>query len=61
MAVAVDVGSWLLLAERGVFGTPLARVSVLVAVPLHFVLGAYLVSAAARDMSHAGPRGAHRA
>ena len=61
VAVAVDVGSWLLLAERGVFGTPLARVSVLVAVPLHFALGAYLVIAATRDVSHVDPHRVHRA
>jgi hypothetical protein len=47
-AVAVDIGSWFVLAERGVFATALARVSVLTAIPLHLALGMALIVAAKR-------------
>lgn len=49
LAVAVDVGSWFLLADRGVFARDLARISVLVAMPLHFTLGVALLMAARKQ------------
>lgn len=53
LAVAVDAGSWFLLADRGVFSTDLARASVLFSIALHFTLGvALLVLASRAETAH---------
>jgi hypothetical protein len=47
-ASVVDVAVWAALADEGVFANALARVSVITAIPTHFILGALLAAAAAR-------------
>jgi len=47
-ASGVDLWMWWLLADQGIFATTAARLSVLTAIPTHFLLGLLLCLAARR-------------
>jgi hypothetical protein len=47
-AAAMDAVMWLLLADEGIFASPLTRASVIVSIPLHATIGVLLFAAAAR-------------
>jgi len=48
-AAAVDCVVWLGLRDQGIFATPMARISIMVAIPTHALLGVLLIAAARRD------------
>lgn len=45
-ASTIDIIMWLTLADQGIFSNPLARYSVISAIPTHFVIGALVIVAA---------------
>jgi hypothetical protein len=47
-ATLVDAVLWATLADQGIFTVPLARYSVIVAIPTHFLIGVLLIVAAMR-------------
>lgn len=47
-ATLVDVALWTMLADEGIFGAPMARAMIMVAIPLHFTLGLLIAFAASR-------------
>lgn len=55
-ASLVDLGIWWLLADQGVFATQTARISVMTAIPTHFIIGLLLFAAARRAQ---GPEAGH--
>jgi hypothetical protein len=48
-ATVVDIVLWWMLADRGIFATPVARGMILTAIPTHFALGVLLTAAAMRS------------
>lgn len=47
-ATVTDIAIWITLADQGVFATSLSRISVMTAIPTHFVIGLLVLIAAAR-------------
>jgi hypothetical protein len=47
-ASLVDIALWSMLADAGIFAAAMARAMILIAIPLHFVIGVLLLLAASR-------------